>query len=193
MMKLREHEIILQSEKVILRPMTEGDWNILLKWNSDPDVLFFMEGDDIESYSLKQVQEIYRHTSQNALCFIIEFGGNPIGECWLQQMNLSRILRKYPGLDCRRIDLMIGEKGFWGQGLGTEVIRILTSFAFEQEGADLVFGCDIADENLASRKAFQKIGYQIDAEITQLPNSKAQYRYDLVMKRKMGMIGQSDG
>jgi RimJ/RimL family protein N-acetyltransferase len=29
----------------------------------------------------------------------------------------------------------------------------------------LVFGCDIADYNLASRKAFQKIGYQIDAEV----------------------------
>lgn len=173
----------------MLRPMTERDWDILLKWNSDPDVLFFTEGDDVDSYSLEQVQDMYRHTSQNALCFIIEVDGSPIGECWLQQMNLERILRKFPGLDCRRIDLMIGEKVYWGQGFGTEVIRLLTSFAIKQAGADLVFGCDIADYNIASRKAFQKIGYRIDAEITQPPNNKARYRYDLVMKREMGIIG----
>jgi aminoglycoside 6'-N-acetyltransferase len=188
-MELSEHQIILQGEKVILRPMTERDWDIPLKWNSDPDVLFFTEGDDISSYSLKQVQEIYRHISQNATCFIIEFDRNPIGECWLQQMNLERILQKYPGLDCRRIDLMIGEKVFWGQGFGTEVIRLLSRFAFEQEGADLVFGCDIVDYNFASRKAFQKIGYQIDAEIPQPPNSKARYCYDLILKREMGISG----
>lgn len=189
-MKLREHQIILQGEKVFLRPMTEADWDILLKWNSDPDVLFYTEGDDIEAYNLQKVQEIYRHISQKAFCFIIEVDGNPIGECWLQQMNLERILRKYPELDCRRIDLMIGEKAFWGQGLGTEVIRLLTNFAFEQEGADLVFGCDIADYNLASLKAFQKIGYQIDSEIPQPLNNKARFRYDLVLKREIGFASQ---
>jgi RimJ/RimL family protein N-acetyltransferase len=164
--------------------MTEDDWDILLKWNSDPDVLYFVEGDDVRSYNLKQVQEIYRGVSQNAFCFIIEVAGTPIGECWLQQMNLERILQKYPGLDCRRIDLMIGEKAFWGQGFGTEVIRLLTSFAFEGESADLVFGCDIADDNLASLKAFQKVGYQVNAKINQPPGSKAQCRYDLILKRE---------
>ena len=183
-MRLREHKIILQGERIVLRSMTEDDWDILHKWNSDPDVLYFAEGDDVRSYSLEQIQQIYRGVSQNAFCFIIEVAGNPIGECWLQQMNLERILQKYPELDCRRIDLMIGEKAFWGQGFGTEVIRLLTSFAFEREGADLVFGCDIADYNLASLKAFQRVGYQVDAKIDQPPSSKAQCRYDLILKRE---------
>ncbi|HEX28876.1 TPA: GNAT family N-acetyltransferase [Candidatus Poribacteria bacterium] len=90
-MKLREHKIILQGERVTLRPMTEDDWDILLRWNSDPDVLYFAEGDDVRSYSLEQIQQIYRGVSQNAFCFIIEVAGNPIGECWLQQMNLDPI------------------------------------------------------------------------------------------------------
>lgn len=50
MIKLKEQQIILQGENVILGPMTEGDWDLLLKWNSDPDVLFFTEGDDIEAW-----------------------------------------------------------------------------------------------------------------------------------------------
>lgn len=183
-MKLKEHKNTLRGEKVVLRPMTEDDWDLLLKWNNDPEVLYFTEGDDITSYNLEQVQEIYRTMSQNAFCFIIEVDGNPIGECWLQQMNLDRILRRYPKADCRRIDLTIGEKGFWGQGLGTEIIQILTNFAFNREKADLVFGCDIADYNPASLKAFQKVGYQIDTKLDQPSGSKARLCYNLVLRKE---------
>jgi hypothetical protein len=33
--KLREHDVVLWGERVVLRPMTEGDWDTLLRWNSD--------------------------------------------------------------------------------------------------------------------------------------------------------------
>ena len=183
-MKLREHQVTLQGERVVLRPMTEQDWDLLVRWNNDPAVLYYAEGDDVSSYSREQVQAIYRGVSQKALCFIMQVGGKPIGECWLQQMNLERILQRHPGFDCRRIDLMIGEKAYWGRGLGTEVIRLLTRFAFEREQADVVFGCDIADHNPASLKAFQKVGYQVQAKIGQPPGDKARHRYDLVLARE---------
>jgi len=140
-MRLRGHDVTLRGAGIALRPMTEGDWDVLLRWNSDPEVLYFAEGDDVACRSLEEVQEIYREVSQTAFCFIAEFDGEPIGECWLQKMNLERILKKYPGRDCRRIDLTIGEKELWGQGNGTEMIRLLTRFAFEEEKADMVFGC----------------------------------------------------
>jgi RimJ/RimL family protein N-acetyltransferase len=182
--KLRTHTVTLRGENTVLRPMSEDDWDILLKWNNDPEVLYFAEGDDIISRTLEQVQALYRGVSRNAFCFIVEVAGQPIGECWLQQMNLERILRKYPDADCRRIDLMIGEKALWGHGFGTEAIALLTNFAFAQEHADLVFGCDVADYNLASQRAFQKAGYRIDAQIEQPPGRKARYCYDLVIARE---------
>jgi RimJ/RimL family protein N-acetyltransferase len=98
-------------------------------------------------------------------------------------MNLERILQRYPDQDCRRIDLMIGEKTLWGKGLGTRTIRLLTRFAFEQEKVDYVFGCDIADYNPRSQKAFQKAGYQIATRIEQSLGSKAQYLYDFVLSQ----------
>jgi len=181
--KLREHQIVLRGARVVLRPLTEDDWGLLLKWNSDPEVLYFAEGDDVSSYTLAQIQSIYRGVSQTAFCFVIEVKGVPVGEGWLQQMNLERVLQNYPQADCRRIDLMIGEKEFWGQGLGTEVIQLLSAFAFDEQGADLVFGCDVADYNIASRKAFQKAGYTIAAQIEQPVGRKARYCYDLVLTR----------
>src|SRR5262249_35709719 len=146
-------------DRVTLRPMTEQDWDILLAWNNDPVVLYFAEGDHVASRSLHEVRDIYRSSSQNAYTFMIEVEGRVIGECWLQKMNLPRILERWPGRDCRRIDLMIGQKEYWGQGYGTEVIRLLTEFGFEHERADLIFGCDIADYNPGSQKAFEKAGY----------------------------------
>ncbi len=115
-MKLREHDVRLRGERVILRPLTEEDWDILLRWNSDPEILTFADGEDVQSYGLEQVQRIYRPVSQRAFYFSVELGGVPIGECWLQQINLERILQRYPDADCRRIDLLIGEKELWGKG-----------------------------------------------------------------------------
>jgi RimJ/RimL family protein N-acetyltransferase len=164
-LELVVHEIYLIGERVTLRPMIEADWPDLLRWNSDPEVLYFSEGDDVAAYTLEEVQGIYREISQSAFCFIIEYQGHSIGECWLQRMNLTRILVDYPGFDLWRIDLLIGEKTLWGLGLGTEVIHLLTEFAFQGEGADYVFGLDIADDNPRSRRAFEKNGYQLLARI----------------------------
>lgn len=137
---LKTHSLTLRGERVILRPMTEGDWNLLFRWNSDPEVLYYSEGDNVDSRTLAEVQSIYRGVSQQALCFIAEVGGKPIGEGWLQRLNLPRLLEQHPGLDCRRIDLCIGEKSCWGKGLGTEIIRLLVDLGFGREGADLIFG-----------------------------------------------------
>lgn len=182
-MRLREHPVVLRGQRIVLRPMTEDDWELLLRWNSDPEVLYDVEVDDVGAYTLEQVQQLYRTVSQDAFCFVIEVEGRPIGECWLQRMNLERICQDYPGLDCRRIDLMIGEKAFWGQGHGTEAIRLLSRFAFDQEQADLVFGCDVAEDNLASRRAFEKAGYTVAGRIEQPAGSKARVRCDLVRRR----------
>ena len=77
--RLRTHNITLSGPRVTLRPMTEQDWDVLLRWNSDAEVLCYSEGDDVASYSLEEVQEIYRGVSRAAYCFIIEFAGRPTG------------------------------------------------------------------------------------------------------------------
>ena len=181
--KLRQHDIILTG-LADLRPMTEDDWDILLRWNSDPEVLYFSEGDDVSSYSLDAIQGMYRGVSQSAYCFIILFDARPIGECWLQEMNLERILQKHPGQDCRRIDLMIGEKELWGRGIGTDVIRTLTMFGFDDAGADAIFGCGIADYNPRSLRAFQKAGYRVCAKFEDTQSPKAQFAVDVCLTRE---------
>jgi len=183
MERLRGHTITLRDRELVLRPMTEDDWDLLYRWNSDPEVLYYAEGDDVTERSQEEVRGIYRSVSQTAFCFIIEHEGIPIGECWLQKMNLARILERNPGLDCRRIDLMIGEKHLWGRGIGTRVIRLLTAFGFEEEGADRIYG-EVDDHNPRSRRAFEKVGYVVEDTVEYPPGGKARCGYDLVITRE---------
>jgi len=187
--RLQAHEVALlgrtaEGIEVRLRPMTEGDWDLLLAWNNDPEVLYYAEGDEVVSRPLAEVQALYREVSQSAFCFIIEAGERPVGECWLQEMNLGRILGRYVGLDARRIDLMIGDQAWWGRGVGTAAIRLLTAFGFEEQGADMIWACDVADYNPRSRRAFERVGYRLAAEIPQPEGAKARWTYDLVMWRR---------
>lgn len=178
--RLREHNIALHGQRLTLRPMTEGDWDILLKWNSDPEVLYYSDDRDIEAYTMEELQDIYRGVSKTpAYCFIAEYEDAPIGECWLQKMNLDRIIEKFPGQDLRRIDMEIGEKHLWGKGLGTEMIGILTKFGFESENADAIFGCHVADYNHRSRRAFEKNGYTLYQEVVEEEGAKTKLHFDL--------------
>ena len=187
-MEVRTHAVTLVHGGTVLRPLTECDWPLLLRWNSDPEVLYFSEGDDVESYSLEDVQGIYRGVSQRAYCFVIEHEGLPIGDCWLQEMNLPRLIDRFPGRDLRRIDITIGEKPFWGRGLGSTSIALLTEYAFEEERADIVFGCDIADYNGRSFGAFQKVGFEVHERVHQIEGLKASYCYDVLLTRERYLL-----
>lgn len=97
--------------KITLRPLTDEYLPYLYKQNSDPEVLYWKEGEDVESYPHEVIHQIYGGISQNNPCFVVEVNGKIIGECWLQKMNLLNVKEMYAnGTDVRRIDMSIGEK-----------------------------------------------------------------------------------
>ena len=154
--EIRLHDVHLRGERIALRPMTENDWEHVLAWNADPEVLVWSD-DTTEIRPEEDTKDIYRSVSQFAFVFIIEYEDEPIGECWLQKMNLPEIIKQFPGKDLRRIDIMIGRKDLWGKGLGSDAIKALAEFGFEQDGADGIFGV-VTPENTRSRRAFEKAG-----------------------------------
>lgn len=160
---IRTHDVTLADAEhgIALRPMTDGHLPLLYRWNSDPEVLYWSDSDDVQSYPPEVVRQIYGGVSQNSFCFIIEADGVPIGECWLQPMNLPPVRAMYPeGTDVRRIDMCIGEKEYWGRGIGTRLIVMLTGFAFEQQGVD-VLHCFSDDYNVRSRRVWEKNGFTL--------------------------------
>jgi RimJ/RimL family protein N-acetyltransferase len=156
---LRTHDVHLTGERVTLRPMTEDDWDCVCAWNADPGVLRWTDGPDAAPRPPEDTKWIYRSVSVFAYVFIIEFEGKPIGDIWLQKLNLPHIRECFPGRDLRRIDPEIGRKDLWAKGLGTDAIRTLLRFAFEVERADGVYA-DVSHDNPRSWRAFEKAGFR---------------------------------
>lgn len=185
---IRSHDIILHGGndmyKVILRPLSDEHLPYLYKWNSDPEVLYWTEGDDVKGYPIEVVHQIYGGISQNNLCFAIEVNGEIIGECWLQKMNLSYVKDIYNSSDdIRRIDMMIGEKNYWGKGIGTIFVGMLVKYAFECEHVD-VLHCLCEDYNSRSNSVWEKNGFTLalSEEIRQPHKGKLQHHWWLTKR-----------
>ena len=182
---IKTHDITLyggnDAYKIILHPLSDEHLPYLYKWNSDPEVLYWVEGDDVESYSPEVVRQIYGGISQNSLCFLIEVNGEMIGECWLQKMNLPHVKALYAeNAVVRRIDMSIGEKSYWGKGIGTIFIGMLVKYVFESEQVD-VLHCLCEDYNIRSCRVWEKNGFTLvlTEELPQAHKGKFQYHWRL--------------
>ena len=164
---MKTHDITLYGGtgeyNIILRPLGDEHLPLLYKWNADPEVVFWSDTGNADTFSEDDVRGIYESVSQNAFCFIAEVNEVPIGDFWLQRMNLTEITDKYPGLDVRRIEATIGEKALWGKGIGTAVLGMLIDFAFNGENVDLLY-CFAADYNVRSQKTLLKQGFVLCGE-----------------------------
>ena len=127
------------------------------------------------------VHQIYGGISQDNPCFAVEADGETIGECWLQKMNLPQVQAMYAdGTDVRRIDMSIGEKSWWGKGIGTLMIGMLADYAFDVEKAD-VLHCFCEDYNIRSRRVWEKNGFTLilSEKIRQPHKGSLQYHWRL--------------
>ena len=177
---------------IVLKPLSDEHLPYLYKWCADPEVLYWTEGDTAEtnlSYGKETVHYIYGKTSQSAFCFLVEANGVPIGECWLQKMNMPDVLAMYPAtLDVRRIDMTIGEKDYWNKGIGTIFIHMLVDFAFNTEHVDVLHSfCE--DYNIRSRRMWEKNSYKLvrTDELPQPQKGKFQYHYALTREQYFGL------
>lgn len=61
------------------------------------------------------------------------------------------------------VGLLIGNRAYWGRGIATEAIRLLTEYAFDVLGlTKITAGCYAT--NIGSRRAFEKAGYVVEAQ-----------------------------
>lgn len=182
---IKQHNITLSGGNteyhILLKPLTDEHLPYLYRWNADPDILYWTEGEDVEAYTPETVHQIYGGISQDNFCFIIEVNGEIIGECWLQKMNIPSVKSIYTDdADVRRIDMSIGEKKYWGKGIGTLFIRMLVEFAFVKERVD-VLHCFCEDYNIRSKRVWEKNGFSLilTEEIPQPHKGKLQYHWRL--------------
>jgi len=182
---LPSHDVWLTDGDLMLRPMRDDDLPQALVWDNDPEVRHFMQAENQPLFTLEDLAEMYRCVAEAARVFVIELAGRDIGTCWLQDMNLERLNRRFPGLALKRIDLSIGVKDLWGRGIGTRVIRLLTRFGLDQLGADAIFAAGIYDFNARSLGAFRNVGFRLFEVVpTDSPGKGGSADHFLVIERE---------
>ena len=146
--------------EICLRPASDADIPLLCELNRDPRALIWSSESE-EPYTEEMVRQVWGYVSPMALCFIIEVEGVPVGDCWLQRMNLPQVIARYPeGTDVRRIDMSIGRVEYWGRGVGTAMVELLMEHAFTVDGAD-VLHCMCDSRNTRSDRIWQRLGFEL--------------------------------
>ncbi len=114
----------IETERLILRPLTQSDANAVFEWAGDPLVNRYMP------YPLHKspadAEEWIRSLGEkNEFCFCLKNSGKIIGS--------GSVIR-----DTKRAPYELGynlNRAYWGMGYATEAAKALVSWAYESLGA----------------------------------------------------------
>jgi RimJ/RimL family protein N-acetyltransferase len=143
---------IVETARLLLRPLTSADLDGFAAMNADPDVMRYI-GDgkpQTRGQTHLRIYAILDHWDQHGfgLCAIVDRVTRAfIGFCGLQYLdNTSEIEVGY------RL-----AKPFWGAGLATEAARASLRQGFDEFGLDRIVAV-VQPGNIASQRVLEKIG-----------------------------------
>lgn len=143
-------------KKVILRPLEREDKTQLHKFRNDSQVTNSLGGFSV-GYSLHSIEkkiEIWGQ-QQNTVIWAVadKYTDLCIGHIGLY--DIDYISRK------AEVGMLIGEKSYWGQGIGFEITQAAIDYAFNQLNLHNV-QARVLENNMASLRVFEKLGFRKD-------------------------------
>lgn len=148
----RGGKVILETERLVLREMTPGDFAALCRTLQDTEAMYAYEG----VFSDTEVREwldrqLARYRSDGFGLWAVELSGTGelIGQCGLtwQEFDGGRVMEVG----------YLFERAFWHHGYATEAARVCRDYAFDVLGAEEVFSI-IRDTNAASLAVARRNG-----------------------------------
>ena len=135
--------VILRGERVLLRRGRPEDADRLFQIRNEPEVVRWWGSDEIE-----EISEQFIEADKG---FVIEADGEGVGA--IQYHEEDDPMYRHAGMD---IFLTASRHG---QGLGTEAIRLLASYLFEERGHHRLT-IDPAADNTAAIRAYERVGFR---------------------------------
>lgn len=156
----------LETERLILRPLTEDDFLDCFKWCGDPRVNTFMmyslyeKAEDVKEW-LATVNQDERNLDYG---FVLKKSGELIG---------SGGIYFHPEKDKWNIGYNLAYN-FWGKGYTTEAISRIVEYGRKTFGFREIYGT-FAVDNIGSRRVMEKLGmtYLEDTEYSKFDGSRS--------------------
>ncbi len=153
--------IILTGKKVILRPLSLKDAPNFCRWLADPEVTQFLEIHDLPKPSLKEERDWIKQAqvAKNKISFSID----TIKHQHIGTVSLDKISEYHKRVS---FGIFIGDKEYWGQGYGTEAVKLILDYGFRKLRLHRIYLSVIAF-NFRAQKAYKKVGFKFEGKFRQ--------------------------
>ncbi len=165
---------MLYGAKVRLRAPEKRDLPLFVRWLNDPEVKRYLT----RYWPLSLAEEerwfenlLTRKDSDRVLVIETE-EGKPIGNIGLHNIDWKN--RKAV------LGIFIGEKDYWNKGYGTDAIKTLLRFAFEELNLNRV-ELRVFEFNARAIRCYEKCGFVLEGRLRQSLFRDGRYHDELVM------------
>ena len=137
---------------IYLKPLTLKDASKEYQsWLNDPKLNFLLETRKATIKSLKEY--IQKHNDDpNALLFGIFYDNIHIGNITLAPIDWVKKTAEF--------GILIGNRNYWGKGIGTKVTKLTVDYAFNKLGlTEITLGTMV--KNKRAKRTFEKAGFKV--------------------------------
>ena len=150
---------MIEGTTIYLRPLGEADIPLWASWFNDPDVTMHMNKGAFPNSELAQrefLAQLSRSTSDLQLGIVVKENDRLIGTIGLHEIDW---IHRHAS-----ISVVIGEKAYWGQNLGTQAVGIIVKHAFRKLNLHRLTA-GMWSSNLHCRSCFGKNGFQLEGTL----------------------------
>lgn len=147
--------VILKSQNLQLRPITESDTDMIVLWRNKEDVRKNFLYREVFTSKIHQTWLKEKVFTGKVVQFIIEIpsiNGDfiPIGSVYLRDIDYDNSSAEF--------GIFIGDESAHSKGIGSESAKLILNYGHTQLGLHRIFLRLIAD-NVAAYKAYRKAGF----------------------------------
>lgn len=143
----------ITGKQIYLRPLEVEDAKLYEKWVNDVEVKKYYDIPRPSNYAIAEdfIKNLYKSTDRYVIMGIVVKKNNRlIGYTHLSNIN-------YVDSNCM-FAILIGEKEYWGKGLGTEATNLTIAYAFDILNMNKVW-LNVHAPNVGGIKAYEKAGF----------------------------------
>jgi RimJ/RimL family protein N-acetyltransferase len=161
--------------RVRLRALEPADLDRCMRWINDPETIEHLSiREPISSVSeIQFLQRSSANSDPNSRVFAIETSdGVPIGNTGLHHIHWQDRNAE--------LGILIGEKDYWSKGYGTDAIRTLLRFAFEELNLHRV-GLIVDEDNPRAIRCYEKCGFRREGTMRDAVYRGGRYKAQHIM------------
>lgn len=164
-------------EKVVLRSYREEDIDVALKYVNDKELKRYLVNNipfPMTKWEEEEWVKSQKANSEGLYNFAIEDieSNKYIGGCGIQNVNwLVRVAT---------VGIMIGDKDYWGRGYGTDAMKVLIDFIFNDMNMSKI-RLSVFSFNERARKSYEKCGFEVEGVLKNEIFKDGKYYDEIIM------------